>query len=138
MHEGGELAQLVPSPDSELYAGEDNDPEDEDDELPVDDCCCEPEVENLAEPLTMMVEIHFHLNHAGGLMIYQTGVFPREAVLDVQLLAGRMGDSKESRAAIRLIMLVFPQVMFQSVGTVVDIMFLLSDLDIHIGDWGGS
>ena len=51
MHEGGELAQLVPSPDSELYAGEDNDPEDEGDELPVDDCCCEPEVENLAEPL---------------------------------------------------------------------------------------
>ena len=74
-------------------------------------------------------------------MIYQTGVFvsiPREAVLDVQLLAGRMGDSKESRAAICFIMLVFPQVMFQSVGTVVDIMFLLSDLDIHIGDWGGS
>ena len=47
MHEGGELAQLVPSPDSDLYAGEDN----KGDELPVDDCCCEPEVENLAEPL---------------------------------------------------------------------------------------
>ena len=53
-----------------------------------------------------MVEMQFHLNPAGGFIINQTGVFvsiPREAVLDVQLLAGRMGDPKESCAAIWLI-----------------------------------
>ena len=53
-----------------------------------------------------MVEMQFHLNPAGGFIINQTGVFvsiPMEAVLDVQLLAGRMGDSKESCAAIWLI-----------------------------------
>ena len=53
-----------------------------------------------------MVEMQFHLNPAGGFIINQTGVFvsiPREAVLDVQLLAGRMGYSKESCAAIWLI-----------------------------------
>ena len=53
-----------------------------------------------------MVEMQFHLNPAGGFIINQTGVFvsiSREAVLDVQLLAGRMGDSKESCAAIWLI-----------------------------------
>ena len=50
-----------------------------------------------------MVGKQFHLNHTGGFMIYQTGVFvsfPREAILDVQLLAGMMGDSQESCAAI--------------------------------------
>ena len=41
VQEDGELAQLVPSPDPEVYAGEDDDPEDEG----------EPEVENLSEPL---------------------------------------------------------------------------------------
>ena len=36
MHEDGEPAQLVPSPGPEVYAGNEDDPEDEGDEMPVD------------------------------------------------------------------------------------------------------
>ena len=38
MHEDGELAQLVPSPGPEVYAGDDDNPEDEGDEMLVVAC----------------------------------------------------------------------------------------------------